>query len=396
MPLTVTQIKNAAPRPRDYKLSDERGLYVLVRSNGSKLFNFKYRFAGREKKLSFGAFPEVSLQLARKRRDEARRQLDEGVDPGEHARLKKLADKVTYDNSFGAIAQEYINKRRRDGIRETTAVKSEWLLSKVAPSLGKRPISLIKPLELLAVLKAIEDEGQRETARRLRSFVSRVMRYAISTARAEHDHAASLKGALSAPNVKHFAAITDKAQFGELLRKIDSYQGYPSTLMALKLMPHLFPRPGELRFMLWSEINLEGARWTIPASKTKMRREHIVPLSRQVVSLLTEQRKLSGDGALVLPAFHSNRVPISENTINQALRRLGFGGVATAHGFRSTASTLLNESEKWSYDVIERALAHKERDQIRAIYNRTTYLNERVALMQWWSDELDRLRLQGG
>lgn len=392
MALTVMQLKNAPPRSRDYKLADERGLYILVRPNGSKLFKFKYRFAGREKKLSFGAFPEVTLQLARRRRDDARRQLDEGVDPGELARSKKLADRFASDNTFGAIAQEYIDKRRRDGVSETTAAKSEWLLSKLAPSLSKRPIIAIKPIELLAVLRAIEDEGQRETARRLRSFVSRVMRYAIGTARAEHDPAAGLRGALSPPEVKHFAAITNKPQFGDLLRKIDTYNGYPSTVMALRLMPHLFPRPGELRSMLWCEIDLAAAKWTIPASKTKMRREHVVPLSRQVMALLKEQQKVTGDDQLVLPAFHSRQVSISENTINQALRRLGFAGVATAHGFRSTASSFLNESERWRYDVIERALAHQDRDQIRAIYNRTDYLNERTQLMQWWSDEIDRLR----
>lgn len=395
MPLTNIQLKAATPKSRDYKLADERGLYVLVRTNGSKLFKFKYRFAGREKKLSFGAFPETTLQQARKRRDQARRQLEEGIDPGEHARMKKIAEKVASANSFRKVAQEYINKRRRDGISEATAAKSEWLLAKLSPTLGNRPISSIKPIELLVVLQSIEEKGQKETARRLRSFTSRVMRYAISTARAEHDPAAGLKGALSTPQVKHFAAITDRAQLGELLRKIDAYSGYPSTVMALKLIPHLFPRPGELRMMLWSEVDLKEARWTIPASKTKMRREHVVPLSSQVVALLNDQRKYSGDGQLVFPAFHSRKVPISENTLNQALTRLGFGGVATAHGFRSTASSLLNESEKWSYDAIERALAHQDRDQIRAIYNRATYLRERVRMMQWWSDELDRIRRIG-
>lgn len=393
MPLNVMQLKNAGPRERDYKIADERGLYVLVRSNGSKLFNFKYRFAGREKKLSLGAFPEVTLQQARKKRDEARRQLDEGVDPAENKRVQRLARRVEYDNTFGLIAREFIAKRRRDGLSEVTLGKTDWLLSKLEPSLGKRPIASIKASELLSVLQGIEAAGQAETARRLRSFASRVIDYAVITDRAQHNPAKSLHRALVAPQVRHFPAVTERPQLGGLLRKIESYSGYPSTIMALKLIPHLFSRPGELRTMRWSEIDFPGKRWIIPAEKTKMRREHAVPLSCQVLVLLQQQSEVSGHSDYVLPAFHSKNVPISENTINQALRRLGYAGVATAHGFRSTASSLLNESGRWNFDVIERALAHKDRDQIRGIYNRTTYWDERVRMMQWWSDELVCMRL---
>lgn len=299
-------------------------------------------------------------------------------------------------NTFGAIAEELIAKREREGLKEITTGKARWLLSLLAPELGKRPIAEIEPFELLAVLKKIEGSGRLETAKRLLAFAGRVFRYAVATARAKWNVAADLQGALIAPRVKSHATIVDPAAVGGLLRAIDGFAGQPVTMWALRLAPHVFVRPGELRQAEWTEFDLDGAVWRIPAHRMKMKREHVVPLSRQAVAILNEARGLTGNGKFVFPGQRTPRRPMSENTLNAALRRLGYGTEEmTSHGFRSTASTLLNESGKWSADAIERALAHGDSDAVRGGYHRGAHWQERIRMAQWWSDYLDSLR-EGG
>lgn len=392
MALSVRQIENARPGDKDYKLADEKGLYLLVAATGSKRWYLKYRFLGTEKKLSLGGYPEVTLKAARAKRDEARELVAAGKDPSRERQLSKLTAKVEAANTFGAVARELIEKRKAEGMADTTVSKTEWLLSLLEPSLNHRPVTEITAPVLLAPVQEVHASGRRETARRLRSFAGRVMQHAILTGRAQVNPAPMLARALAAPQERHHPAIVDRAELGDLLRAIDAYQGYPSTTAALRLSPHVFQRPGEIRTMKWADIDFDRARWTIPAATMKMRRPHQVPLSRQSIEIIRSVKAISIGSEYVFPAFHSPRRPISENTINQALRRLGYGGTMTAHGFRSTASSLLNESKLWRPDAIERALAHEDGNAIRSIYNRTDYWDERVEMMQWWSDQLDVLR----
>ncbi len=393
MALTDTAIRTAKAVGRDRKLADERGLYLLVTTSGSKLWRLKYRVDGKEKKLALGAYPEIGLKDARVARDAARKLAQSGGDPANAKREARIAKRVASANTFGAIAGEFVAKLEAEKKADVTISKLRWLLGKLTPALGTRPITEITPHELLAVLRISEKAGQLETARRLRSFTSRVFRYAVATARASVDPAQPLAGALIAPVAKHHAAITDAIAFGALLRSIEDYAGQPVTKLALRFSAHVFQRPGEIRQAEWNEISLEGALWTIPASRMKQRQAHRVPLSLQALVILREAHALSGDGRFVFPKLGSRLRPMCENAINGALRRMGYGSDnMTAHGFRSTASTLLNESGKWNADAIERALAHADGNQVRAAYHRGAYWLERVAMAQWWSDRLDVLR----
>lgn len=392
MTLTVKQIDNAAPTDRPQKLWDGQGLYLMVSPTGSKRWQFKYKLAGVERKMSLGAYPAVSLKRARSLRDEARATLAEGKDPSQQRQMKKIAAATEAAHTFGSIAREYIAKRTAEGLAETTIAKSNWLLSLLEPRLGKVPVADITAPLLLGVLQEIGNSGRRETARRLRSFAGRVINHAVITGRATNNPAPALHRALVTPTVRHHPAIIDPDRLGALLRAIADYAGYPSTSAALQLSPHLFQRPGEIRTMRWNELDLAAGKWTIPATKTKMRREHEVPLSEQAVAIIRSMIPISGGSEFVFPAFHTMKKPISENTVNQALRRMGYAGMMTAHGFRATASSLLNEEGRWPPDIIEHALAHKDRDAVRAIYNRTTYWKARAEMMQAWSDRLDVLR----
>ena len=393
MALTDTTIRTAKAGESDRKLADEKGLYLLVTTTGSKLWRLKYRVDGKEKKLALGAYPEVSLKDARIARDAARKVAQSGGDPALAKREDRIAKRIASANTFGAIAEEYIAKLEAEQKADVTIGKTRWLLSKLAPSLGTRPVAEITPHELLAVLRVSEKAGQRETARRLRSFTSRVFRYAVATARASADPAQPLAGALVSPVAKHHAAITDAVAFGTLLRSIEAYGGQPVTKLALRFSAHVFQRPGEIRQAEWSEIDFDSAVWTIPATRMKQRQPHRVPLSRQALGILREAQALSGDGRYVFPKLGSPLKPMSENAINGALRRMGYGAdTMTAHGFRSTASSLLNESGKWNPDAIERSLAHADANQVRAAYHRGAYWPERVEMAQWWSDRLDVLR----
>lgn len=393
MALTDTAIRQAKPAVTDRKLYDGHGLYLLVTGSGSKLWRFKYRFHGKERKLAIGAYPGVGLKEARLARDRARGLLEGGNDPGRAKQEARLAAKVGAANTFSAVADEYIRKQEFEGRAEVTLIKARWLLAHLSPSLGSRPVAEVSPAELLGALKNVEQAGKRETARRLRSFASRVFRYAIATARACFDPAQTLQGALIAPKPRHHAAITDPEALGCLLRAIDRYSGHPITRLALGLTSHVFQRPGEVRQAEWSEIDFGNAIWTIPAEKMKQREPHNVPLSSQSLAVLREAEAISGHSRYVFPSATTPKRPMSENTINQALRRMGFSSdKMTAHGFRSTASSLLNECGMWSPDAIERALSHKEGNQVRAAYHRSAYWGEQVRMAQWWSDRLDMLR----
>jgi integrase len=393
MSLTDTEVRQIKCNGVARKVADEKGLYLLVTPSGSKLWKLKYHFNGKEKKLSLGQYPDVSLKAARLKRDAARSEIAEGIDPSQEKKSQRVAAKIGDATTFRAVADEYIDKCKAEGKADVTLKKLTWLLSKLGRDFGKRPIDEITPMELLGALKRVESKGHRETARRMRSFAGRVFRYAVATGRATADPAQPLRGALIAPVVKHHAAIVEPAALGHLLRSIESYGGRPSTILALRISPHIFQRPGEIRKAEWSEIDLERAVWAIPAKRMKERQAHHVPLSKQALNILAEARELSGGGRYVFPAMGSGRMPLSENTINQALRRLGFSGdVMTAHGFRTTATSLLNEDGRWNPDAIERALSHAERNSVRAAYLRSTFWDERVRMAQWWSDKLEALQ----
>ena len=393
MALSDASIRSAKVGEKPYKLHDGGGLLLIVRPSGGKLWRLKYRYLGKEQQLTIGSYPQVSLKDARERRDEARKAIAAGINPAFEKKRAAIAAKVSAANTFKAIADELIEKREREGLNQTTIAKSRWLLSKLGTALGDRPIAEIEAYELLDALKRVEKAGRHETAVRMLSFSGRVFRYAISTTRAKRDVAADLKGALIAPTVKHHAAILDPQELGGLLRAIDGYQGQPATIWALKLAPHVFTRPGELRQAEWVEFDLEAAVWRIPAIRMKMKREHVAPLSRQAVEILKEAQAITGGRRFVFPSVRTNTRPMSENTMNGGLRRLGYSGAEmTSHGVRSTASTLLNETGKWSPDAIEKALAHSDKDTVRAAYHRGTHWQERVKMAQWWSNYLDKLR----
>ena len=396
MVLTDTAIRNAKPADKPYKVTDSQGLYLLVNPRGSKLWRIKYRIDGVERKLSLGAYPEITLAEARAARDAARRQLAHAIDPNVAKRQARIEASIRASNSFASVAEELIEKKAREGLAEPTLEKMRWFVKLMGADFGKRPVTDITPQELLHELQKHERRGRLETANLLRAFASRVFRFAVATARAERDPAQLLIGALTTPRVKHFAAIIDPNEFGALLRAIEDYQGDPAVMYALKLTLHVFQRPGELRQMEWAEVNFDKAVWTIPVTKMKMRQPHSVPLSRQALAILQAMRSLSGSGRYVFPSIRTRARPISENTINAALRRMGYSKEQmTAHGFRTSASSLLNESGKWNPDAIERALAHMVAGSVRRIYNQSAYWAERVEMAQWWSDYMDELRKGG-
>ena len=396
MALTDVAIRNAKPRAKPYKMGDAFGLFMLIQPSGGKLWRFKYRFDGREKKLAIGTYPVIGLAEARRRRDQARELLAAVKDPSRERQREKLRTEVQAGNTFAAIAEEYCDKRKRDGQKAwaaSTAARSEYLISLLRVPLGRLPITDIEPADVLAAVRKIERKGQLESARRTLQLAGAVFRYAVATARLPSDPTRDLRGALTAPTVTHYGAIIDPVRVGELLRAIDGYEGQPITKLAMQLAPHVFVRPGELRHAEWAEFDLEGALWTIPAGKTKMRKVHLVPLSRQSIAILEDLQALTGPNGYVFPSIRSRKRPMSDNTINAGLRRLGYSTDGmTAHGFRAMASTLLNESGKWHPDAIERALAHGDSDRLRAAYHRGAHWKERVAMAQWWSDHLDQLR----
>ena len=392
MVLTDVICRGTAPTEKRQKLIDGGGLQLWIQPKGSRLWQLAYRYQGKPKQLSLGPYPEVSLKEARDKRQQARRLIRQGVDPATLWRVRPEEAPAPAE-TFKGIALEYVEKRRRENLASPTMIKKEWLLSMAYPALGGKKMTDIRPIDILKVLQDAEERGCYETARRLRSTIGAVFRYAVATARAENDPTVALRGAIITPKVTPRAAITDAKKFGGLLRAIDGFDGQPTTRAGLKLMALLFPRPGELRTAEWVEFDLEKAVWTIPAYKTKMRREHRLHLPPQALAILDELQAISGHRELVFPAFHTWRKPISENTLNLALRRMGYGqDEMTSHGFRASASTLLNESGLWSPDAIERQLAHIEQNNVRRAYARGEHWDERVRMAIWWADYLDALR----
>jgi integrase len=392
MALTDVKCRGAKPGKTRVKLSDGGGLQFWVQPNGSRLWQIVYQFQGKQAQMALGPYPQVSLIEARALREEAKAKIRAGIDPTADRRRVELA-KILPGDTFKEIALEFIEKCRRDQLAGPTMIKKEWLLDFAYPDLGTKKVSEIRPVEVLKVVQEIEFKGNLETARRLRAIIGQVCRFAVATGRAEIDPTPVLRGAISPPKVTHRAAILDARKFGGLLRGIESFDGQPTTIAALKLMALLFPRPGELRHAEWTEFDFDKSVWTIPAEKTKMRREHQIFLARQAISILEELRAITGHRKFLFPSFHGSAKPISENTLNVALRRMGYGqDEMTSHGFRATASTLLNESGKWSADAIERQLSHVEQSKSRGPYSRGTYWEERVRMMPWWANYLDRLR----
>lgn len=397
MPLSDAAIRSAKPQEgRTIKLSDGSGLQLWVKPTGSKLWNIAYRFGGKQLKLSLGAYPAVALKDAREQRDAAKRLLAAGIDPGQYKKSAALAKANAEANTFDTIASELLDKKRREAKAERTLGKLEWLLSLASPAIGSRPIAEITAAEVLAVLRTVESRGRHETARRLRATIGQVFRYAIATGRSEADPTGALKGALIAPMVQHRAAIIEPKSFGALLRAIETYEGAPETRAALELLTLTFVRPGELRAAAWAEFDLDAGVWSIPAEKMKMKRPHRVPLAPRAVAVLRDLQNLTGHGKFLFPSVRSATRCMSENTINAALRRLGFDkDEMTGHGFRSAASSMLNESGLWNADAIEAQLAHVESNSVRRAYHRADYWSERVAMMAFWAEYLDELRAGG-
>ena len=341
------------------KLSDGGGLQLWVTGDGAKRWRLAYRFAGCQKVLAIGVYPAVGLKEARTVRQDAKRLLSEGVDPSGAKKQAKAAQASSAANTFEAIGAELVDKKRREGKATNTVGKSEWLLSLALPAIGARPIKEIAAPDILAVLRKVESRGELETAKRLRATIGQVFRYAVATGRVDADPTGAMAGAIASPVVRHRAAIVGPKAYGALLRSIVSYEGSPETLAALELLAVTFVRPGELRSAKWLEFDLDAALWSIPAEKMKMRRPHRVPLAPRAVAILLNLNAITGRGRFLFPSVRSATRCMSENTINAALRRLGFRqDEMTAHGFRSAASSILNESGLWNSDAIERQLAH--------------------------------------
>ena len=405
MPLTDILIRKAKPghNPatkaatdpgKPYRMADGGGLYLEVAPSGGRLWRWKYRHAGKEKRLALGAYPAITLADARDRCAEARKLLAAGVDPGEQRKAEKAAGAERAANSFEVIAREWLGKQTWvDGYR----VKVDaWLANDVFPYIGGRPVAELTAPEFLRMARRIEERGAIESAHRILQVCAQAMRYAIATGRADRNPVADLRGALASPEERHHAAITDPGELGGLLRAIEGYSGDVVTRAALKLSALLFVRPGELRHAEWAEIDLDRAEWNIPAGKMKMRQPHLVPLCEQAVATLRELHPLTGRGQYVFPGARSPRRPMSNNAINAALRRMGYGtDTMTAHGFRATARTLLDEVLGYRADYIEHQLAHAVKDPNGRAYNRTAHLPERRKMMQGWADYLDNLRTGG-
>jgi integrase len=387
MALTDNLIRTAVRASVRRKLFDSLGLFLLIDPPRRPGWRLKYRMHGREKLLSLGVYPDVSLKRAREKRDDARRLIADRTDPS----IERKSQRTARADTFKVIATEWLAMQKH--VTAGTVQRDRDRLTKyVFPSLGGEPIAGITAPQLLSALKRIEARGRRETAHRTKSVCSRVFRYAIATGRAERDPCGDLRGALASPITRNFPAIVEPLRIGELLRAIDGYVGQPSAHAALRLAPLVFVRPGELRQAEWSEIDLDAAEWRIPAARMKARDAHLVPLSTQAVAILQDLQALTGDGRYLFPSLRTAARPISNNTINAALRRMGYTKEQmTGHGFRSMASTLLNE-QGFAPDVIELQLAHKERNQVRAAYNRAQRLAERRKMMQTWADYLDGLR----
>ncbi|RPE71144.1 integrase [Pacificibacter maritimus] len=393
MPLSDSKIRNLKPKDKSFKVSDFEGLYILVKPNGSKLWNFKYRLHGAERKLSIGAYPDVSLAQARKIKSEARAQVAAGIDPSEAKQEAKAQAREAHGNTFEKIGAAFLNKQQIEGKSKATLDKTAYHLKLANAAFGRKPITEITAPMILKCLRKVEAKGNYETAHRLRARIGSVFRYAVASGLAETDPTYALKDALIKPTRVHRAAITDPKAFGALLREVDAFEGQVTTRIGLKFLALTAQRPGEVRHAKWEEFDFQEKVWALPAAKMKMRRDHYVPLSEQAIALLNELRMITGNGVYLFPSLRSWQRPMSENTLNAALRRMGYSGEEmTAHGFRASFSTLANQSGLWNPDAIEVALAHVERNEVRKAYNRGHYWDERVKLADWWATVLDDLR----
>ncbi|RZT04579.1 Integrase [Duganella sp. CF402] len=395
MPLTdtfVRQVKHTGAPVGD-KYTDGQGMFLLVKAAG-KYWRMNYRFADKQKTLAIGVYPAVSLAKARKRRDEARELLADGIDPSQAKQEDKRTKILEAAQTFEVVARQWLAKTEPDRAANTQAKVVNWLTKNVFPFIGSKPISAITPRDVLGTVQKIEDRGSRDSAHRVKQICGQVFRYAVASGLASRDVTADLKGALAVPEKGHFAAITEPKQVGALLRSIHGYQGHAYATAALKLSPLVFVRPGELRSAEWAEIDFDCAEWRIPGHKMKMDNDHIVPLSKQAVEILLSIRPLSGDGKFVFPSIRTAERCMSENTVNAALRSLGYTKeIMTAHGFRAMARTIMDEILEERVDLIEHQLAHAVKDPNGRAYNRTAHLPARREMMQRWADYLDSLRL---
>lgn len=389
--LTATAVRNAKPREKPYKLADGGGMYLEITPSGGTYWRLKYRFNGKEKRLALGVYPETTLAQARKQREDARRELAQGIDPNESRKAERRADKVAAANTLQSIAREWLTDVHQPNVVEDHYRHDKRRLElHVLPLLGSRPLAEISASELLDCLRKLEKQGKAETAKRVRTLVSLVFRYAIATERAERDPAADLKGALRTPQLKHHPAITDPEEAAGLMRAIHAFSGEPVTVAALKLSALVFARPGELRRAEWAAIDLDEATWTFTPSKNGP--PLIVPLPTQAVELLSDLHDLTGRGTYVFPGARSSARPMSENALTAALAAMGYKGRMTAHGFRAMARTILEERLNYPPTYIEHQLAHAVRDANGRAYNRTAYLGQRREMLQAWADYLDALR----
>jgi integrase len=393
MPLTSTFIQQVKPvKPSGDKYADGGGMYLLVKDSG-KYWRMDYRYLETRKTLALGVYPTVTLAKARKKREEARELLAEGIDPNEAKRDDKRAKALAGTHTFEAVARQWLKKSQSERAASTQAKVTTWLEKDVFPSIGKKPISTIGPREVLATVQRIETRGAIDSAHRVKQICGQVFRFAVATGSAERDVTADLKGALATVPKSNYAAITEPKQAGDLMRSIHAYTGHPYAVAALKLSPLVFVRPGELRAAEWAEIDLDAAEWRIPGSKMKMKLDHMVPLSAQAVEVLRGIHPMTGHGKYVFPSIRTGERCMSENTITAALRSMGFSKeVMTAHGFRAMARTIMDEVLGERVDLIEHQLAHAVKDPNGRAYNRTAHLPARREMMQRWADYLDKLR----
>jgi integrase len=396
-PLTDTAIRNAKPREKTYTLGDGEGMYLEVMPNGTRFWRMAYRQPnGKKNRLTFGKYPEVPLAEARDKRLAARKLMAQGIDPGMARREEKHAREKAALNTFEAVARAWLARTAADRAASTQEKNTAWLERNIFPVIGALPISTIKPWDVLSALRVIEKRGAIESAHKIKQLCGQVFRFAVASGLADRDMTVDLRGALSAVPEAHYAAITDPKEAAELLRAMDAYNGHAYAIAALKLAPLVFVRPGELRTAEWSEIDLDAAEWRIPGSKMKMGQDHIVPLARQAVTLLRELHAMTGHGKFVFPSLRTGARCMSENTVNAALRSMGYGkDVMTGHGFRAMARTIMDEVLGERVDLIEHQLAHAVKDPNGRAYNRTAHLPARRLMMQRWADYLDAIK-QGG
>jgi len=394
MALTDIKARQAKPQEKIYRITDEQGLYLEVHPSGSKYWRHKYRFAGKEKRISHGVYPEVSLAQARAARDEARRLLREGVDPSQFRKTTKQTQAREASNTFSALAAEWFEKQRPTWAASTASKRQGLIKNDLNPWLGSTPITDIDTHDLLGVLQRIEDRGAIDTAHNARQVLNQIFRYAKQTRRIEENPATDLAGAIRPKATKHRPAIIDPVQLGKLLADIDRYNGTHVVRCLLKLCPLLFQRPGEMIAMQWAEIDWEAAVWRIPADKMKMGIAHDVPLSEQAIAILRDLERRTGHRPYVFPNARNPRSHASPATINSALQKLGYDTKTQhcAHGFRASARTLLDEVMGYRLEWIEQQLAHQVRDSLGRAYNRTKHLPQRAEMMQAWADYLDGLR----